>query len=195
MQCIEETQSLAKRLAAIPQLKVFDTWSNFILFKILDARVNSIQLRDHLLSLLQGRNAHISFDDFVKDFPAKVCGQEIEGLPYTAWQVLEHIRIAQWDIVNFIKNPDYEELKWPEGYWPAKNAKATKEDWENTLARFKSDLREMIAIVRNPRTDLHAKIPHGDGQTILREAILIVDHNTYHIGEFAILRQVAKHWS
>ncbi len=151
-------------------------------------------LREQLAMFLEGQQAHMSLADAVKGFPLKDMNVRPRNVPYTFWHLLEHIRIAQWDIVNFIKNPDYEELKWPEDYWPARNARATRDDWENTLARFTSDLREMIAIVKNPRTDLHARIPHGDGQTILREAILIVDHNAYHIGEFAILRQVAKNW-
>jgi len=136
----------------------------------------------------------MSLGDAVKGFPLKDMNVRPPNVPYTFWHLLEHIRIAQWDIIDFIKNPDYEELEWPAGYWPAKNAKATKKEWDETIAGYQSDLKEMIALVKNPRTDLHAKIPHGDGQTILREAILIVDHNAYHIGEFAILRQVVNNW-
>ena len=146
------------------------------------------------LAIFLGTQAHMSLADAVKGFPLKDMNVRPPNVPYTFWHLLEHIRIAQWDIIDFIKNPDYEELKWPEGYWPAKNAKATKKDWDETIATYQSDLKEMIALVKNPRTDLHAKIPHGDGQTILREAILIVDHNAYHIGEFAILRQVVNNW-
>jgi hypothetical protein len=151
-------------------------------------------LRGQLATFLQGDQAHMSLADAVKGFPLKDMNVRPRNVPYTFWHLLEHIRIAQWDIVEFIKNPDYEELKFPDDYWPAKNAKATKKDWDRTLAQYTSDLREMIAIVKNPKTDLHARIPHGDGQTILREAILIVDHNAYHIGEFAILRQVTNNW-
>ena len=139
------------------------------------------------LAIFLGTQAHMSLADAVKGFPLKDMNVRPPNVPYTFWHLLEHIRIAQWDIIDFIRNPDYEELEWPRGYWPAKNAKAT-------IARYQSDLKEMIALVKNPRTDLHAKIPHGDGQTILREAILIVDHNAYHIGEFAILRQVVNNW-
>ena len=92
------------------------------------------------------------------------------------------------------QEPDYEHLSFPKDYGPAKNAKATKKDWDHTIATYHRDLREMIAIVKSPKTDLHARIPHGDGQTILREAILIVDHTSYHVGEFAILRQVVNNW-
>lgn len=151
-------------------------------------------LREQLGTFLQGDQAHMSLADAVKGFPVKDMNVKPRNVPYTFWHLLEHIRIAQWDIVEFIKNPHYEELKFPDDYWPKKNAKATKKDWDHTLAQYASDLREMIAIVKDPKTDLHARIPHGDGQTILREAILIVDHNAYHIGEFAILRQVAGNW-
>ena len=146
------------------------------------------------LAIFLGTQAHMSLADAVKGFPLKDMNVRPPNVPYTFWHLLEHIRIAQWDIIDFIRNPDYEELEWPRGYWPAKNATATKKDWDETIARYQSDLKEMIALVKNPRTDLHAKIPHGDGQTILREAILIVDHNAYHIGEFAILRQVVNNW-
>jgi hypothetical protein len=151
-------------------------------------------LREQLATFLQGDQAHMSLADAVKGFPLKDMNVKPRNVPYTFWHLLEHIRIAQWDIVEFIKNPKYEELKFPDDYWPKKNAKATKKDWDHTLGQYASDLREMIAIVKDPKTDLHARIPHGDGQTILREAILIVDHNAYHIGEFAILRQVAGNW-
>lgn len=151
-------------------------------------------LREQLATFLQGDQAHMSLADAVKGFPVKDMNVRPRNVPYTFWHLLEHIRIAQWDIVEFIKNPNYEELKFPDDYWPKKNAKATKKDWDHTLAQYASDLREMIAIVKDPKTDLHARIPHGDGQTILREAVLIVDHNAYHIGEFAILRQVASKW-
>ncbi len=151
-------------------------------------------LREQLGTFLQGDQAHMSLADAVKGFPVKDMNVRPRNVPYTFWHLLEHIRIAQWDIVEFIKNPNYEELKFPDDYWPKKNAKATKKDWDHTLAQYASGLREMIAIVKDPKTDLHARIPHGDGQTILREAVLIVDHNAYHIGEFAILRQVAGNW-
>ena len=150
-------------------------------------------LRNLLVTFLEGE-AHLSLADAVKGFPVKDMNVRPRKIPYTFWHLLEHIRIALWDIVDFVKNPDYEELRFPQDYWPAKNAKATRGKWLDTIARIEADRREMIAIIKDPNTDLHAKIPHGDGQTILREAILIVDHNSYHIGEFAILRQVQKNW-
>ncbi len=150
-------------------------------------------LRAELVKFLS-TEAHMSLADAVKDFPLKDMNVRPPNVPYTFWHLLEHIRIAQWDIVDFIKNPHYEHLSWPKDYWPAKDAKATKKDWDHTLATYQRDLRAIIAIVKNPKTDLHVRIPHGDGQTILREAILIVDHTSYHVGEFAILRQVVNNW-
>jgi len=139
-------------------------------------------LREHLVSLLGGGNAHITLDDFVKDFPAGKCGQRLEGLPYTAWQVLEHMRLAQWDILEFSRDPKHVSPKWPEGYWPKPNDVGTAELWAESVEKFRSDLDEMQALINDPATDLFAKIPHGSGQTILREAQLIADHNAYHLG-------------
>ena len=150
-------------------------------------------LRELLVSFLEGE-AHMTLADAVKGFPAKDMNVRPRNVAYTFWHLLEHIRIAQWDIVDFCKNANYKELRFPQDYWPAKNAKATPRQWRETIERIEADRREMIAMVRDPNVDLHARIPHGDGQTILREAILIVDHNSYHIGELAILRQVQKNW-
>jgi hypothetical protein len=150
-------------------------------------------LRNLLVTFLEGQ-AHLSLADAVKGFPVKDMNVRPRNVPYTFWHLLEHIRIAQWDIVDFVKNPDYKVLRWPQDYWPAPNAEATRKAWLDTIARIEADRRKMIAIVKDLNTDLHAKIPHGDGQTIVQEAILIVDHNSYHIGEFAILRQVQKNW-
>ena len=150
-------------------------------------------LRAELVRFLS-TEAHMSLAEAVKNFPMKDINRRPPHVPYTFWHLLEHIRIAQWDILDFIRNPDYEELRFPQDYWPAQSAKATKKDWDQTTAGYHSDLEEMIALVKNPRTDLRARIPHGDGQTILREAILIVDHTSYHVGEVGILRQVVNNW-
>ena len=150
-------------------------------------------LRKLVVTFLEGQ-AHMSLADAVKGFPVKDMNVRPRNVPYTFWHLLEHIRIAQWDIIDFCRNPDYEELRFPQDYWPAKNAKATPKQWRETIERIDADRQEMITMVKDPKIDLHARIPHGDGQTILREAILIVDHNSYHIGEFAILRQVQKNW-
>ena len=143
---------------------------------------NDRSLRDHLLSLLSGGNAHITFDDFVKDFPADKCGDRVDELPYTAWQVLEHMRIAQWDILEFTRDADHVSPKWPEGYWPPQNETGNADAWRGSVAKFQKNLKEMQDLIADPATDLFAKIPHGSGQTVLREALLVADHNSYHLG-------------
>ena len=143
---------------------------------------NDQVLRDQLSSLLNGGNAHITFDDFIKDFPAEKCGERVEDLPYTAWQVLEHVRIALWDILEFSRDANHVSPKWPEGYWPPKNEMGNASAWGETVAKFRNDLKEMSALVTNPSTDLCERILHGSGQTILREALLVADHNAYHLG-------------
>ena len=154
---------------------------------------NDQSLRDHLLSLLGGANAHITFDDFVSDFPVKACGQRIQGLPYTAWQVLEHMRIAQWDILEFCRDEKHVSPKWPEGYWPKPGELGDKERWKETIQKFHHDLKQMEELVADTSTDLFAKIPHGTGQTILREALLIADHNSYHLGALVVMGRLVKH--
>src|SRR5262252_7266377 len=114
-------------------------------------------LREQLISLLDGGNAHISFDEFVKDFPVEKCGLRIDSLPYTAWQVLEHMRIAQWDILEFSRNADHVSPKWPKGYWPDKDQAGSKELWDETVAQFHSDLKAFEDLLRDPATDLFAK--------------------------------------
>ena len=151
-------------------------------------------LRAELIRFLRTEGAHQSLADTVKNFPVKDINRRPPHVPYTFWHLLEHIRIAQWDILDFIRNPDYRELRFPQDYWPARRAKATKKDWDETIARYHRDLDEMVALVKNPKTDLHARIPHGNGQTVLREAILIIDHTSYHVGEFGIFRQVVNNW-
>src|SRR5438046_10333249 len=116
------------------------------------------QLRDHLLSLLDGGNAHIPFDDFVKAFPVDKCGERVDGLPYSAWQVLEHMRIAQWDILEFTRDATHVSPKWPEGYWPPQSEPGNADAWEDSVAKFREDLKEMLNLIADPATDLFAKI-------------------------------------
>jgi hypothetical protein len=149
-------------------------------------------LRDHLLSLLRDGNAHLSYDDFIADFPADACGRRIEGVPYTPWQVLEHMRIAQWDILEFSRDAKHVSPKWPEGYWPEAAQLGNEELWKETIAKFCNDLKQMEALVADPSTDLFAEIPHGSGQTILREALLVADHNSYHLGALVVLARILK---
>jgi hypothetical protein len=151
-------------------------------------------VRSHILSLLQGGNAHVKFDKAVKYFPLGEINTVFPNLPYSPWQLLEHIRITEWDILDFIRNKNYKWIKWPEDYWPSKSKKATEKDWKNSIAMFNRDSKELERIVKNPKTDLYAKIPHGKGQTILREMLVVADHNAYHLGELVIMRRAMKIW-
>ncbi|MBO0781065.1 MAG: DinB family protein [Ktedonobacteraceae bacterium] len=151
-------------------------------------------VREHLRNLLLGGNAHMTFDDAVADFPAEHFNTRPPQVTYTPWHILEHLRITQWDILEFIRNPHYVSPQWPEGYWPAPDARTDRYGWEQTLASFRADLQTLIQMVDDPETNLYQTIPHGEGQTILREILLVADHNAYHIGEFAILRQVMGTW-
>jgi len=153
---------------------------------------NDQSLRDQLLSLLRGANAHIGFEDFVANFPVKTCGQEIKGLPYTPWQVLEHIRIAQWDILEFCRDPKHVSPKWPKGYWPKPDELGNEDLWRVTVKKIRHDLKQMEDLIADPATDLFAKIAHGSGQTILREALLVADHNAYHLGALVVMGRMLK---
>lgn len=147
-------------------------------------------LREHLLYLLRGGGAHIDFEKAVADFPIELINRKAEHIPYSAWQVVEHMRIAQEDILEFSRDASHVSPPWPEGYWPAPNAVADGEIWNKSLEAFRSDLKAMQDLVAEPRTDLFAKIPHGDGQTILREALLIADHNAYHLGVVMTIKRM-----
>jgi len=149
-------------------------------------------LRKHVRYLLRGGGAHLSFDDLVNSFPADLCSRRIRGLPYTPWQVLEHMRIAQWDILEFSRDANHVSPEFPKGYWPRPDEVGNSELWQKTVEEFRHELQKMEALVENESTDLHAKIPHGDGQTILREALLIADHNAYHLGVLAVMSRLLK---
>jgi len=149
-------------------------------------------LRDHVLYMLRGEGAHLSFEDFVKDFPVELCGRKIEGLPYTAWQVLEHMRIALWDILEFSRDRKHVSPKWPEGYCPKPDHLGTEALWKDTVEKFREHMKQIEELVADPANDLFAKIPHGTGQTILREALLIADHNAYHLGALVVMRRTLE---
>jgi DinB superfamily len=153
---------------------------------------NDQSLREQLISLLNGGNAHVSFDDFIKRFPVNKCGQPVGGLPYTAWQVLEHMRIAQWDILEFSRNADHVSPKWPKGYWPKEGQTGSNELWDETVARFRGDLKAFQDLLSDPANDLFAPIPHGTGQTILREALVLADHNSNHLGTLITIARILQ---
>jgi hypothetical protein len=146
-------------------------------------------LRDHLLYLLEGGGAHISFDDAMRDWPAQLAGVKVAKFPHTAWMLLEHMRLAQWDILEFSRNSKHVSPAWPEGYWPSSEKPPSEKAWIASMAAFKKDLRTMERFVADRRVDLYARIPWGDGQTILREALLVSDHNAYHLGQLVMLRK------
>ncbi|MFL6230231.1 MAG: DinB family protein [Pyrinomonadaceae bacterium] len=146
-------------------------------------------LREHLLFLLRGGGAHVHFDEVVKDFPVEQVNGAVEGVPYTPWQVLEHMRIAQWDILEFSRNPSHVSPPWPEGYWADKQLAADAEAWRKSVEAYRADLKAMCELVEDPSTDLYAPVPHGDGQTALREALLVADHNAYHLGVLVVLKR------
>jgi DinB superfamily len=151
-------------------------------------------LRQHLLYLLGDGGAHVGFEKAIAAWPAKLRGVKAAGLPHTAWQLLEHLRLAQWDILEFSRDARHVSPAWPEGYWPETDAPRKPGDWPKSVKAFQADLEAMRKLVKNPRTDLYAKIPHGDGQTILREALLVADHNAYHIAQLVDLRRALGAW-
>lgn len=151
-------------------------------------------LRKHLIYLLQGGGAHVDFDAAVAKLSPKLRGARPAGLPHTPWRLLEHMRIAQWDILEFSRNPKHVSPDFPEGYWPKGDAPPNGEAWGKSVKAFRQDLKKMQTLVASPSTDLFARIPHGDGQTVLREALLVADHNAYHLGEIIVVRRLLGAW-
>jgi uncharacterized damage-inducible protein DinB len=151
-------------------------------------------MREQLVELLQGNGAHLSFDDAIAKLPAKMRGVRPEGVPHTVWRLVEHMRIAQWDILEFSKDGRHTSPKWPEGYWPKGDAPRDAKQWNDTVKRFRADLKEMMRMVKDKKVDLVAPIPGGQGQTVFREAMLVADHNSYHIGQIVVVRRVLGVW-
>jgi len=153
-----------------------------------------LDLRRQLVNLLKGGQAHVHFSDALHDFPLRKRGMLAKGLTHTAWQLLEHARLAQWDILEFSRNPEHVSPDWPEGYWPKTPVPPSQAVWDNSVRDFHYDLLQMIALVENPKIDLYAPIPHGQGQNILREALVLADHNSYHLGQLVDLRRALGIW-
>jgi len=151
-------------------------------------------LREHLSNLLRGRGAHIDAEVALKGLPAALRGKRPKGCPHSPWELLEHMRIAQWDILEFSRNAKHVSPAWPEGYWPTKPAPPSAGAWSKSVRAFRSDLEEMCNLVADPTTDLFARIPHGHGQTILREVLLVADHNSYHVGQLVLVRKLLGAW-
>ncbi len=158
------------------------------------AAANIKVLRAHLVSLLKGGAAHVHFDDAISGFPPARRGAYVQGLPHTAWQLIEHVRIAQWDILEFSRNPRHVSPESSDEYWPKSPLPRDDAAWKKSVASFKKDLQAMIRLIENPRTDLFARIPRGQGKTILREAFVLADHNSYHLGQLIDLRRALGAW-
>jgi DinB superfamily len=151
-------------------------------------------LRKHLVDLLTGSNAHADFEAAIKGLPADLRGKRPKGGDHSAWELLEHLRIAQWDILEFSRDAEHKSPDWPSGYWPAAPAPPDEKAWEKSVRAFRKDLKSFCALISDPKADLYANIPHGDGQTLLREALLIADHNAYHVGQMVVVRQLLGAW-
>jgi uncharacterized damage-inducible protein DinB len=155
---------------------------------------NDRALRDHLLYLLKGRGAHADFDQAVADLPPELRGQRPAGASHSPWEILEHLRLAQWDILEFSRSADHVSPDWPAGYWPKEPAPPDGEAWDRSVEAFHKDLKAMQDLVDDPATDLYARLSWGKGQTVLREALLVADHNAYHLGELVLLRRLLGTW-
>jgi hypothetical protein len=151
-------------------------------------------LREHLAELLAGRGAHVDWKASFSNVPPELRGVRPDGLPYSLWELLEHMRVAQRDILEFSRDAKHVSPEWPGGYWPTRQAPPDAKAWDKSLKSFARDLETMKELATNSKTDLFAKIPHGTGQTILREALLVADHNAYHLGQVLTVRRILGNW-
>jgi uncharacterized damage-inducible protein DinB len=152
-------------------------------------------VRDHLARALSWAEAHMSLDDAVADLPASLRGRKPDGLPYSPWQLLEHIRITQHDILDFCRNPKYKEIAWPDDYWPKSAEPPSDTAWDASVRQIREDRAGLEALATDESLDLAARIPHGTGQTYLREILLVMDHTAYHMGELIVVRRLLGAWS
>jgi hypothetical protein len=151
-------------------------------------------LRQHLIDLLTGSNAHADFEAAIKGLPAELRGKRPKGADHSPWQLLEHLRIAQWDILEFSRDAKHKSPDWPGGYWPSSPNPPDDKAWDKSVRAFRKNLKAFCDLLSDPATDLYAKIPHGENQTILREALLIADHNAYHVGQLILVRRLLGAW-
>ena len=157
-------------------------------------RSHDRELRRQMLDLLSGGGAHARFEEVVSGIPSTLRGTKPAGFLHSAWMLLEHMRITQWDILQFSRNPKHVSPDWPAGHWPQSEAPRSGAAWNKSVQQFRRDLRAMQELVESSKTDLFARIPWGDGQTILREALLMADHNAYHLGQLVDLRRMLGVW-
>jgi hypothetical protein len=156
--------------------------------------MNETPLREQLAGFLGWGDAHLDWPQALKGFPVRLRGVRPRGTPHSAWELLEHVRIAQWDILEFSRNPKHVSPDFPAGYWPKTTAPPNSRAWGKSVRAFLHDRKEMQALVANPRVHLFARIPHGSGQTVLREVLLVADHNAHHLGQFILLRRLLGAW-
>jgi hypothetical protein len=153
------------------------------------------KLRRQIIDMLNGEDAHVSLDNALKGIHEKLLGLKPERIPYSIWQLTEHIRITQWDIVEFSSNPKHISPPWPTGYWPKRETPLDNTEWNESLEKIKADRKKMAALISDPGNDLYKPFNHGKGQTLLREALLILDHTSYHTGEIIVIRRLLNTWS
>ena len=151
-------------------------------------------LVSHLINLLDKENAHVSLEKALKDIPFDLLGKKPNGLPYSIWQLAEHVRISQFDILEFSRNPEYKSPEWPEGYWPAETKPKSEDEWNKCLQQIKKDGDSFIELLKNNPDKLYEPFMYGEGQTLLREALVLADHNSYHTGEIIVLRRLLNNW-
>lgn len=149
-------------------------------------------IRTAIANGLDGHESHIDFDSAVEDFPAEARGRKPAGATHTAWQLIEHMRIAQWDILEFSRDARHQSPKWPEGYWPMTEAPPDPEAWDRSIAAFRKDAQAFKRLIEDPSNDLVVRLPHGDGQTLLREALVLASHNSYHLGQLMFLKKALQ---
>jgi hypothetical protein len=151
-------------------------------------------LQQHLLYLLKGDGAHVDFEAAVKDLPAELHGKRPQGAGHSPWEVLEHLRICQWDVLESLRTPGHASPEFPAGYWPATQTPPDAHAWEKSVSAFRGDFETIVALVSAPSTDLLAPLPQGEGQTVLRKLMMLADHNAYHLGELVLLRRLLGGW-
>ena len=151
-------------------------------------------VREHLGRALAWGDAHATFEDAVADIPADLRGRQPEKVPYSPWQLVEHLRITQRDILEFCVNADYQEMKWPDDYWPDSTSPPSPAAWDQSIRAFKEDRQALQKVAANTAVDLDARIPHGSGQTYLRELVLVIDHSAYHVGQLVLVRRLLGVW-
>jgi uncharacterized damage-inducible protein DinB len=151
-------------------------------------------LLDNLVDLLNKGNAHVSLDESLRDIPFEILGKKPRNLPYSLWQIADHIRIAQSDILQFSKNENYQSPKWPEGYWPKETKPSSEQEWEKCVKQIKKDRKDFISLLKDSAENLFTVFEYGNGQTLLREALVLADHNSYHTGEIIVLRRLLDNW-